>query len=97
MKQRTVLISGASRGIGRAVSERLLKDGHRLSLGLRDPSVLDGTALDADIVQRHGLAHVSIDGDHVMQSFTVLEFCTAHHSSSLMAKSLIWSPSGGSM
>ena len=53
MKQRTVLISGASRGIGRAVAERLLKDGHRLSLGLRDPSVLDGTALDADNVQRH--------------------------------------------
>ena len=29
---RTLLISGASRGIGRAMAERLLSDGHRLSL-----------------------------------------------------------------
>ncbi|MGA0997458.1 MAG: short-chain dehydrogenase, partial [Vulcanococcus sp.] len=32
---RTLLISGASRGIGRAMAERLLAGGHRLSLGLR--------------------------------------------------------------
>ena len=43
---RTLLISGASRGIGRAIAERLLADGHRLSLGLRDPQALAGTALD---------------------------------------------------
>jgi len=43
---RTVLVSGASRGIGRAIAERLLADGHRLSLGLRDPGALSGTALD---------------------------------------------------
>ena len=35
--QRTVLVSGASRGIGRATSLRLLADGHRVSLGLRQP------------------------------------------------------------
>ena len=45
---RTVLISGASRGIGRAIAERLLTDGHRLSLGVRDPQVLSGTALDPE-------------------------------------------------
>ena len=43
---RTLLISGASRGIGRAIAERLLADGHRLSLGLRNPQALAGTALD---------------------------------------------------
>jgi NAD(P)-dependent dehydrogenase (short-subunit alcohol dehydrogenase family) len=45
---RSVLISGASRGIGRAIAERLLTDGHRLSLGVRDPQVLRGTALDPE-------------------------------------------------
>lgn len=43
---RTVLISGASRGIGRAIAERLLADGHRLSLGVRNPDVLRGSELD---------------------------------------------------
>ncbi|WP_094584038.1 SDR family NAD(P)-dependent oxidoreductase [Synechococcus sp. BO 8801] len=37
---RTLLISGASRGIGRAIAERALAEGHRLSLGLRDPAAL---------------------------------------------------------
>jgi NAD(P)-dependent dehydrogenase (short-subunit alcohol dehydrogenase family) len=45
---RTVLISGASRGIGRAIAERLLADGHRLSLGVRNPAALRGTALDPE-------------------------------------------------
>jgi NAD(P)-dependent dehydrogenase (short-subunit alcohol dehydrogenase family) len=37
---RTLLISGASRGIGRAIAERALAEGHRLSLGVRDPAGL---------------------------------------------------------
>ena len=45
---RTLLISGASRGIGRAVAERALADGHRLSLGLRDLAALKQTPLDPD-------------------------------------------------
>ena len=45
---RTVLISGASRGIGRAIAERLLADGHSLSLGVRNPAALRGTALDPE-------------------------------------------------
>ena len=46
---RTLLISGANRGIGRAVAERALADGHRLSLGLRDLEALKQTPLDPDL------------------------------------------------
>ena len=47
---RTILISGASRGIGRAMAERALEDGHRISLGLRQPGDLQGTKLDPTLV-----------------------------------------------
>ena len=35
-EMRVVMLSGASRGIGRAMAQGLLKEGYRLSLGLRD-------------------------------------------------------------
>jgi NAD(P)-dependent dehydrogenase (short-subunit alcohol dehydrogenase family) len=35
MRERVVMVSGASRGIGRAAAGRLHADGCRLSLGLR--------------------------------------------------------------
>jgi NAD(P)-dependent dehydrogenase (short-subunit alcohol dehydrogenase family) len=50
---RTILISGASRGIGRAIAERLLADGHRLSLGVRNLAEVQGTDLDHPNVLLH--------------------------------------------
>ncbi len=35
---RKIIISGASRGIGLAISERMLKDNHQISVGVRDVS-----------------------------------------------------------
>lgn len=46
-ERKVILISGASRGIGRAIAERLLKADYALSLGLRNPEDLAGTALVA--------------------------------------------------
>jgi NAD(P)-dependent dehydrogenase (short-subunit alcohol dehydrogenase family) len=44
---RVVMISGAGRGIGRAIAERLADEGYRLSLGLRDPAAMGDAFPDA--------------------------------------------------
>lgn len=51
------LITGSSRGIGRALAEAVLASGHRLVATARDPSQLD------DLVQRYGdaVAAVALD------------------------------------
>ena len=46
---RTILISGASRGIGRSIAERAILEGHRISLGIRDPSSIKGSMLDPNV------------------------------------------------
>ena len=46
---RKILISGASRGIGKAISLKLLKEGHSLSLGVRNKEDLIDTELDPKI------------------------------------------------
>jgi len=43
---RKILISGASRGIGKAIALKLLKEGHSLSLGVREREDLINTPLD---------------------------------------------------
>ena len=43
---RKILISGASRGIGKAIALKLLKEGHSLSLGVREIANLVNTPLD---------------------------------------------------
>jgi NAD(P)-dependent dehydrogenase (short-subunit alcohol dehydrogenase family) len=39
--ERLVLVTGANRGIGRAIAEEFLAHGYRLSLGARDPAQLE--------------------------------------------------------
>ena len=43
---RKILISGASRGIGKAIALKLLKEGNSLSLGVRNKEALINTPLD---------------------------------------------------
>ncbi len=43
---RKILISGATRGIGKAIALRLLREGHSLSLGVRKIEDLINTPLD---------------------------------------------------
>ena len=51
---KVILISGASRGIGRKIAEHLIEEGYRLSLGIRKPQSLAGTRFsDNDKVLIH--------------------------------------------
>ena len=43
---RTILISGASRGIGFNIAHKELKEGNRISVGIRDLKSLKGSASD---------------------------------------------------
>ena len=49
VKLRTILISGASRGIGRSIALKALEDGHRISIGARDLKAFKGTELDPNV------------------------------------------------
>ena len=43
---RTILISGANRGIGLNIAHKELKEGNRISVGIRDLESLEGSAID---------------------------------------------------
>lgn len=63
MHSRTFLITGASKGIGLAVSRRLARAGHRVVGIARNASVTDfpGTLVPADLGDRESTARVLID------------------------------------
>jgi len=46
---RTILISGASGGIGLKIAYKLLSEGNRLSLGVRDIEALKGSLIDPEL------------------------------------------------
>lgn len=48
---RVVMVSGANRGIGEAISRRLLADGYTLSLGSRKPPALPDLSEDGRVAQ----------------------------------------------
>ena len=60
---RAVLVSGANRGIGRAIAERLHADGYALSLGARDTGDLAPLAHLASVLIGEGQAE--LDGQRL--------------------------------
>ncbi len=52
---RNILISGGSRGIGRAIAEKLLANGHKISLGLRDVESIKGSVLDPSLSKENNI------------------------------------------
>ncbi len=55
MTDRVALISGASRGIGAAVAQGLMREGWQLSLGMRDPADSDGRFDDAHVMRHDAM------------------------------------------
>ena len=65
---RKILISGASRGIGKAIALKLLKEGHSLSLGIRNKEDLINTELDPKINNPESFLVHSYDANDIKTS-----------------------------
>lgn len=64
---RVVMVSGASRGIGRAVRERLLRAGYTVSAGVRNPAGLS----EQDGLSIHAYEAASTDGARIWVEATI--------------------------
>src|SRR5260370_1525162 len=60
LKGKCALVTGASKGLGRAIAEELAKEGARVSLCARGKEDLEKTAAD---VRAHGVKAVAIPAD----------------------------------
>lgn len=62
-KDRVIMVSGANRGIGLAVAQRLIERGYRVSLGARDVSTLDAATAGAKAEQVACFRYDALDLD----------------------------------
>ena len=76
---RTILISGANRGIGLNIAHKELKEGNRISIGIRDLESLKGSVIDPNkwpegrIIIKHYEASKKITAENWIKN-TVYKF-----------------------
>ena len=63
IEKKVVMISGANRGIGKVVAEKLSEEGYLLSLGIRNPGSLTGSL--SSVPETQLFRHTSVSYTHL--------------------------------